>query len=302
MFRYTSSINGADVSLQGAAGKAAKMLGDHTNYEKRVWYDTHNVTDLLVAGQNVLGFTVSGGWDTRRGTGKNGASVLVRLSIDLEDGKHVEVVSDTTWTSGAGPMTMSDIYQGETFNASRVTRGYDTPRFNGSGWVNVAVGGSPHNVTRHPWDRASLITTHAPLPQIEITGTVAPVDYWQAAPNSWTFDFGVNRAGVTTLRIPADVAAKLGRGATWKQQAAEALACAKPCGINHFPAQGADEILTYISDPALNSAAAAIPYKIATAAAAGGADANQGAATDDAAIDFTPRFTQFGFRYVILKL
>ena len=38
-------------------------------------------------------------------------------------------------------------------------------------WVNCTLGGSPHNTTRHKWDRPSIIATHAPLPQVEVTGT-----------------------------------------------------------------------------------------------------------------------------------
>ena len=68
--------------------------------EKRLWYTTHNVTALLTRGENVLGFTVSGGWDSRHGSGKNGNSVLVRLSADLADGTHVDIVSDTSFLSG----------------------------------------------------------------------------------------------------------------------------------------------------------------------------------------------------------
>ena len=150
-------------------------------------------------------------------------------------------------------MVLSDVYAGETYNASRVTVGYDAPRFNDSGWANCTVGGNPHDVTRHPWDHPSVIATHAPLPQIAVTGSAAVIDYWEAAPNSWVFDFGVNRAGVTTLTIPGEVAAKLGKGAVFTQQAAEALRCAKPCGINHYPSSGAAnalELAVYISDPA----------------------------------------------------
>ena len=91
---------------------------------------------------------------------------------------------------------------------------------------------------KHPV-ASTIIATHANLPQVEVTGTQPAVDMWQASANSWVFDFGVNRAGVTTLSIPGAVATKLGAGAVWKQQAAEALMCAKPCSINHFPAQGA---------------------------------------------------------------
>lgn len=95
-------------------------------------------------------------------------------------------------------MVAADIYQGETYNASRATTGWDSPGYTpgeGVAWQNCTIGGSPHNVTKHPWNRPSVISTHAPLPQIEITGTASPVDFWLAAPNSWVFDFGVNRAG-----------------------------------------------------------------------------------------------------------
>ena len=272
---YRASVNGKAASNM--------TLGDFTNYEKRLWYSTHNVTGLLTAGENVLGFVVSGGWDARHGAGKNGNSVLVRLSADLADGTHVDVVSDTAFTSGAGAMAAADIYNGETWNASKATPGWDAPGFTpttGTDWANCSVGGSPHNVTKHPWNRPSMIASHAPLPQIEVTGTAAPVDFWQAAPESWVFDFGINRAAVTTLTIPADVATKLGAGATWIQQAAEALACAKPCGVNTFSSSGAAETITYISDPALNS---------------------DGGGPGSAAISFMPHFTQMGFRYIQLN-
>ena len=247
-------------------------------------------------------------------------------------------------------MVAADIYQGETYNASRATAGWDSPGYTpgaGASWQNCTIGGSPHNLTKHPWNQPSVISTHAPLPQIEITGAASPVDFWLAAPNSWVFDFGVNRAGVlvephplatdnllektggvphhcslgmaacyllfmlttallmtssavTTLTIPASVATSLGVGATWTQKASEALLCDKPCGINHYPAVGANEIITYISDPALNSVAARATSPMSAPAATlvhGAGDDEAGAA----AINFTPRFTQFGFRYIQLN-
>ena len=83
-----------------------RLFGDplpRTIAEKRLWYTTHNITAHLAPGENVLGFTVSGGWDSRHGSGKNGNSVLVRLSMDLADGMHVDIVSDTSFVSGSSP-------------------------------------------------------------------------------------------------------------------------------------------------------------------------------------------------------
>ena len=240
-----------------------------------VWYDTHNVTQHLrdsPGPRHAVGLTLAPGWDSRHGTGKEGIEVKLRLSIDLEGGSHVDVVSDETWRGGRGPLAAADVYNGETFVANRTTRGWSKPGFNDSGWANASLGKPPHNMSnpKHPV-ASTIVATHANLPQVEVTGTQPAVDMWQASANSYVFDFGVNRAGVTTLSIPGAVATKLGAGAVWKQQAAEALMCAKPCSINHFPAQGAgaaSEFTEYHSDPELN--------------------AEDGSGT----IDFTPQFAQ----------
>jgi alpha-L-rhamnosidase len=107
---YSASVNGMPASNM--------ILGDFTNFEKRLWYSTHNVTKQLQSeqqgGEHALGFTLSGGWDSHRVlAGKNGNSILVLLSIDLADGSHVDIISDTSWKGGLGPMTRADIYAGE---------------------------------------------------------------------------------------------------------------------------------------------------------------------------------------------
>ena len=109
-----------------------KLIGDFTNFEKRVWYETHNVTALLKSGQeNVVGLTLAPGWDSRHGTGKEGIEILLRLSVDLEGGDHIDVVSDPTFTAGSGALVAADVYNGETFIANRSTPGWSTPSFKG---------------------------------------------------------------------------------------------------------------------------------------------------------------------------
>jgi alpha-L-rhamnosidase len=178
---YSASLDGIPASNM--------TLGDFTNFEKRLFYNTHNVTKQLQSEQgtqHALGFTLSGGWDSRHGSGKNGNSILVLLSIELADGSHMDIVSDPSWKGGLGPMTHADIYEGETFNASRFQKGWDTGAYVEAAhpeafWTPTAVGGSPHNLTKHPWGFPSQITTHASLPQVEIVGSVAPIDVWHVA-------------------------------------------------------------------------------------------------------------------------
>ena len=144
---YVACMGYFSVSVDGVPA-SQMMLGDFTNFEKRLWYTTFNITSHLQQarrGQNgtlsrhALGLTLSGGWDSRHGSGKNGNSILVLLSVDNEQG-HTDIVSDTSWRSGIVPMTEADIYQGETFNASRVTTGWDTGDFNETASAAAAGG------------------------------------------------------------------------------------------------------------------------------------------------------------------
>ena len=134
---YVAAIGWYQVSLDGLS-VSSHVAGDQTNFEKRIWYTTYNVThQLRSAGDHAIGFTLAQGWDSRRGAGKNGASILVRLSADLQSGDHVDIVSDTTWHSGAGPRgagpTMhADVYMGETYNATMETPGWTSASYNES--------------------------------------------------------------------------------------------------------------------------------------------------------------------------
>ena len=114
-----------------------------------MWYDTHDVSQHLrdsPGPRHAVGLTLAPGWDSRHGTGKEGIEVKLRLSIDLEGGSHVDVVSDETWRGGRGPVAAADVYNGETFVANRTTRGWSKPGFNDSGWANASLGKPPHNM------------------------------------------------------------------------------------------------------------------------------------------------------------
>ena len=172
----------------------------------------------------MVGISLAPGWDSRHGTGKIGVGILARLSIQLGSGAHVDIISDESWQGARGPHVRADVYQGESYDANLSMPGWSQAGFvaNGDTWVNVtATGQLPHQESRHDPNR-TVVASHVNLPQVEVVGEVPPVDFWavEGATNSWVFDFGVNRAGVTRLYVPPATAKLLGR-ATWTQQAGE---------------------------------------------------------------------------------
>ena len=98
-----------------------------TDYNKRIQYQTYDVTDLLKAGDNVLTVQLADGW-YRGSTGAWGlknqygteTALLCQLEITGEDGTIETVCSDETWDwSNDGPIRFADNKDGEIVDANR---------------------------------------------------------------------------------------------------------------------------------------------------------------------------------------
>ena len=240
------------------------VLGDATQWEQLGWYRTFNVTSIFrnatttsssrsSSMQNhVLAATHGGQWVR----GPVQKEMKVRLSVTYNDGSAKEsLISDRAWHGKKGPVSARNIYAGQSYNANFESLGWDSTVFNETvdgGWINAMLGKPLHNQSnpKTPPISATILASHVSFPPIRLVGApVRAVEFWQAGPSSWVYDFGVNRAAVTTLTIPAAAVAAMGDGTTVTQQSAEALLCAKPCfprlGVessNH----GATNTLTYV--------------------------------------------------------
>jgi alpha-L-rhamnosidase len=119
---YITSLGFYEVLLNG------EIVGDEifspgwTSYGKRLRYQTFDVTDDLVAGQNTLGAQLADGWYRGR-LGFNGGrraiygdriALLAQLEILYADGTSELIVTDSSWRSHPGPILSSEIYDGET--------------------------------------------------------------------------------------------------------------------------------------------------------------------------------------------
>ena len=81
-----------------------------TAYESRLRYQTYDVTDLLAAGENVVGAWLGDGWwrghlgwDGRKDLYGTELGVLVQLEIEYADGERQVVASGPDWTAADGP-------------------------------------------------------------------------------------------------------------------------------------------------------------------------------------------------------
>ena len=108
--------------------------GDHelapgwTDYRDRIDYQTHDVTDLITSGANVLDVTVADGWwsgyvgfDPRRSGAHYGTfpQLLAELHLDHADGTREVITTDGTWQSRRGRIRYADLLMGECHDRSR---------------------------------------------------------------------------------------------------------------------------------------------------------------------------------------
>jgi alpha-L-rhamnosidase len=135
---YEAQLNGAPVSDELFAPGVE-------SYDIHLSFQTYDVTDRLVAGENVLGVVLSDGWYAGR-VGILGASrgygdtlkALWQLDIEYADGRRVAIASDGTGVSSTdGPIRYADLAVGERYDARIPWDGWSTAGFDDSTWTPV---------------------------------------------------------------------------------------------------------------------------------------------------------------------
>ena len=117
-----------------------------TSYHKRLQYQTYDVTQLLKSGSNALGAMVGDGWysgdmtpDIKRNYYGDQTALLLQMHIKYEDGTEDVLVSDEQWKTSTGPVLMSEIYHGETYDARLEKKGWTSSAFDDWDWAKVNI-------------------------------------------------------------------------------------------------------------------------------------------------------------------
>jgi alpha-L-rhamnosidase len=185
--------------------------GDHvlapawTNYRQTVLYEALDVTPMLRPGANAIGVLVGNGFYNVAGgryskyTGSFGhPRLLFQLHLEFEDGGAAEVASDASWRVHDGPITFSDVYGGEDFDARLEPAGWDRPGFDDSRWPNAraAEGGG-----------GDLRAQSSP--PVRVQETFRTVRVTQPRPNVFVYDLGQNFAGWPKIEVSGPAGARV---------------------------------------------------------------------------------------------
>lgn len=194
---HTTALGFADVHVNGQLVDSDRFAPGWTDYTKRVYFRSQDVTAMLVQGENVVAAVVADGWFSGRigwGGKRNHYGTKPRLRAVLElvmaDGTQRVFATDASWLGSTGPWNYADFLSGESYDARREVAGWDRAGFAAAGWQPVACGAE-----------VNPLVEPAPGPPVVVFAEMKPRLVERRADGKVFVDFGRNFAGVVRLRV-----------------------------------------------------------------------------------------------------
>jgi len=168
-----------------------------TDYDRRVYYQTHDVTGLVKQGGNALGAILADGWYAgylgfggERDQYGNHIRLLAQLEIEYTDGTRSVVASGPDWQAATGPLVAADFLMGERYDARLELPGWDQPGLDVAAWHEV-------DVTSDLKARVQA----SPGVAVREMRPIRPVEITEPAPGQQVVNLGQNFAGVVRLKL-----------------------------------------------------------------------------------------------------
>jgi len=192
---YASALGLYEMSLNGKRVGVLYFTPGWTDYHKRVYYNTYDVTGLMKSGENSLEALLGTGWYAgyvgfarRRQLYGPHPRLLAQLRLEFSDGTTQTIATDSSWQSAFGAIREADLLQGcfidqrqryESFHPVTVD---ETPAM-----TIQAYPGSP-------------VTKHEELAAKKVTKT---------PDGAYVFDLGQNMVGWARLKVNVAPGTKL---------------------------------------------------------------------------------------------
>ena len=211
-FRLAKPLRQARLYITGLGYYEARLngqrVGDHvldpgwTDYGKRVYYSTYDVTGQLRDGANCLGVMVGNGWynpvplkmwghlNIREHLIFGRPRFIAQLVLQYADGTTESVVSDESWKTTEGPILRNSIYLGEVYDARREIAGWDEAGYDDSKW----------RAAMPAKEEVGLLEAQ-PVPPIKVTATLKPVKITEPKTGVYIIDMGQNFSGWCSLHL-----------------------------------------------------------------------------------------------------
>ncbi|MBQ9417158.1 MAG: glycoside hydrolase family 78 protein [Bacteroidales bacterium] len=192
---YSLYLNGTEVAPEELLKPAL------SDYRKRVYVNTYDVTSLLAQGDNAIGVTLAGGRFTAMRQREGGyppntmvhfgtPRLIAQLEITFADGTTQTIATDPTWKiTNRGPIRTSNEFDGETYDARMELTGWNQASYNDADWLQAEA------------IEASLGSLEAQSnPNIEVQDHLTPIALFQKD-GKWYLDMGQNMVGYLNIKF-----------------------------------------------------------------------------------------------------
>lgn len=195
---YEAFINGNEV---GSDDHLKPVVSD---YDKTVYFNTYDVTDVLKKGKNTIGVELGAGRFTglrhREIPGKRDGTrqfrhygvprMIAQLEVTYADDSSEIIVSDESWRiTNQGPVRLNNLFDGERYDARMEMDGWDRNGYDDSKWFRAELVEAPAGVL-----------LPQPNPAIRKMEVVKPVELIEKD-GHYILDMGQNMVGWLKINI-----------------------------------------------------------------------------------------------------
>lgn len=168
-----------------------------SDYSKRCFYNTYDITDNLINGSNAIGVLVGNGFFNvnreryRKLVVAYGYPRLIfSIFIQYKDGSSRIIASDERCKVTPSPITYSSIYGGEDYDGNLEQPGWDSAPFDDSNWQNAIELKDTMGVLVPEEDYPLKIMEKFPTQKSFTSGS-----------GNMIYDFGQNASGIISLKV-----------------------------------------------------------------------------------------------------
>lgn len=192
---YVCGLGYYELSINGKKVGNRVLDPAQTDYQERVMYAAYDITAELCQGDHVLGIMLGDGFYSQNrvwgGTMAYGPPcLLVQMNVMLQDGSQIRLFTNGTWKAANGPITLNNVYAGETYDARLEQEGWDRPEFDDADWFYAM-----------PVIGPSGVLSAQTIPPIRVKEQIRPTAIHQPRGGTYVYDLGRNIAGWVRLQV-----------------------------------------------------------------------------------------------------
>ena len=203
-YLYASALGYYQMALNGQRIGNHQLAPEWTDYDKRVQYQTFDLTGQLNVGENALSALLADGWYLgmlgpikwhweypRRGVYGNDRRLIAQLVVRYDDGTCETIATDGSWKINPdGAVRAADNFLGETIDARKMIPGWENAGFDDSSWANVYVDNNIHKNLEAQKNEP-----------IRVFDQMSPVSIADRGKGKYIVNFGQNLAGWCAMKI-----------------------------------------------------------------------------------------------------